>query len=321
MNSKFSTTLSTRIYYTIKPAIPRYLQLMIRRKIVLFKREQNRNVWPIDESASSLPNCWKGWREKKKFALVLMHDVDTQFGHDKCRYLMDLEEKLGFRSTFNFVAERYKISKKLFDEIRLRGFGIGVHGLKHDGKLFSNKKIFLKRAKKINKYLSEWGTCGFSAPSMLRNLHWMQDLNIEYATSTFDTDPFEPQPDGVKRIFPFWVQTDASKHGYIEIPYTMPQDFTLFIIMKEKNTDVWKNKLNWIADKRGMVLLNTHPDYMNYGSKKNRSEEYNARLYCDFLKWIKTVHCGDYWHALTIEVADYYAEWRVSKYTKLINSC
>ena len=30
-------------------------------------------------------------------------------------------------------------------------------------------------------------------------------LNIAYDASTFDTDPFEPQPDGVNTIFPFWV--------------------------------------------------------------------------------------------------------------------
>jgi hypothetical protein len=40
---------------------------------------------------------------------------------------------------------------------------------------------------------------------MLRNLDWLGDLNIQYDGSTFDTDPFEPQPDGAGTIFPFWV--------------------------------------------------------------------------------------------------------------------
>ena len=40
---------------------------------------------------------------------------------------------------------------------------------------------------------------------MLHNLEWFHDLNVKYDSSTFDTDPFEPQPDGVGTIFPFWV--------------------------------------------------------------------------------------------------------------------
>ena len=31
---------------------------------------------------------------------------------------------------------------------------------------------------------------------MIRNLEWFHRLNIEYDTSTFDTDPFEPEPEG-----------------------------------------------------------------------------------------------------------------------------
>ena len=66
---------------------------------------------------------------------------------------------MGFRSSFNFVPERYgEISLDLLRELKQRGFGIGVHGLKHDGKLFSSKKIFDERAPRINAYLKKWGT-------------------------------------------------------------------------------------------------------------------------------------------------------------------
>ena len=40
---------------------------------------------------------------------------------------------------------------------------------------------------------------------MQHNLQWLHALNAEYDSSTFDTDPFEPEPDGVGTIFPFWV--------------------------------------------------------------------------------------------------------------------
>ena len=40
---------------------------------------------------------------------------------------------------------------------------------------------------------------------MLRNLDWLHDLDVQYDASTFDTDPFEPQPDGRHTMFPFRV--------------------------------------------------------------------------------------------------------------------
>jgi hypothetical protein len=99
---------------------------------------------------------------------------------------------------------------------------------------------------------------------MHHNLEWMHELNIEYDLSTFDTDPFEPQPDGVMTIFPFWVSENGYSKGFVEMPYTLAQDHGLFIILQEQNIDVWKKKVDWIVQKGGMVLLNTHPDYINF---------------------------------------------------------
>jgi peptidoglycan/xylan/chitin deacetylase (PgdA/CDA1 family) len=294
-----------RLFYTLKPIIPRPLQLFVRRRVIQHQRPRCTHVWPIDPAAVQPPPDWRGWPDHKQFALVLSHDVDTQFGHDKCRRLMDLEEELGFRSTFNLVAEKYRISSALLDEIKARGFGLGVHGLKHDGKLFLSRKIFQKRAQRINRYLAEWGTKGFSSPSMHRNLEWMHALNIDYATSTFDTDPFEPQPCGVRTIFPFLVNSGPRNHRYVELPYTLPQDFTLFILMRENTNAIWKTKLNWIARHHGMVLLNTHPDYMNFNGRKHAAEEYSAQLYKSFLAWIGQNHTDQHWHALPAEVALY----------------
>ena len=85
---------------------------------------------------------------------MLSHDVDTLKGYNNVLKLADIEEGLGFRSSFNFVPERYGVvSLDLLAELKQRGFDIGVHGLKHDGKLFSSKKIFDERVPQINAYL------------------------------------------------------------------------------------------------------------------------------------------------------------------------
>jgi peptidoglycan/xylan/chitin deacetylase (PgdA/CDA1 family) len=237
-----------------------------------------------------------------------MHDIETELGHSKCRHLMQLEEEMGFRSSFNFVPERYSVSPELRQDLVKRGFEVGVHGLKHDGKLFLSRKKFCQQAIRINQYLKEWRSVGFVSPSMHRNLDWMHELNIEYDASTFDTDPFEPQPDGMGTIFPFLVHGGNGQKRYVELPYTLPQDFTLFVMMKEKNIDIWKKKLDWIVKKGGMALLITHPDYMNGHKTKPTIQEYSIGFYKELLEYVNRKYAGQYWHPLPKEIARFWKE-------------
>lgn len=298
--------LANRVFYTVKPFLPRSLQIFLRRRLFNYRLRVNQSVWPIDESAATPPEGWKGWPDGKKFALVLSHDVDTQRGHDNVMRLAELEMSLGFRSSFNFVPERYNLSRRLIDEVKAMGFEVCVHGLKHDGKLFWNKKIFSERAVKINEYMKDWGATGFTSPSMHHKLEWMNILNIEHATSTFDTDPFEPEPDGCGTIFPYWVSCGMGCRGYVELPYTLPQDFTLFVLKKEKDNLIWKNKLDWIVEKEGMALFNSHTDYMAFNSEENGSELYSVSLYSDFLEYINRTYPDIVWKALPKEVNAHY---------------
>ncbi len=275
--------------------------------MVLRKRSLCKDIWPIDEKARKQPDGWSGWPGQKQFALVLTHDVDTVKGHERCHNLIRLEEDLGFRSSFNFVPERYEVNSGLRNHLTESGFEVGVHGLNHDGKLFQSKKIFQDRSYRINQYLKEWKAVGFRSPAMHHNLDWIHDLNIEYDASTFDTDPFEPQSDGVETIFPFWVSGNSAQNGYVELPYTLTQDFTLFVLMKERSIDVWKEKLDWIVRNGGMALVNTHPDYINFNGKKSSIEEYPAEYYEEFLTYIKSKFAGRYWHVLPKDIAQFWS--------------
>jgi peptidoglycan/xylan/chitin deacetylase (PgdA/CDA1 family) len=293
-------------YYRIKPLIPRNLQLLLRRSLVAWTRKWYADTWPIDNEASRKPENWSGWPDNKQFALVLTHDVDTAKGQDKCLRLLELEKERSFCSSFNFVPRRYNVSPELRQTLVDEGFEVGVHGLYHDGKYFESREIFCRRANLINGYLKDWGAVGFRSPSMLHNLDWIGDLDIEYDASTFDTDPFEPQSDGVRSIFPFHVEYANGRGKYVELPYTLPQDFTVFVLMKEKNIDIWKKKLDWICEKGGMALINTHPDYMNFNGTKLAREEYPARLYAEFLEYAASRYKGRYWHALPKDVARFF---------------
>ena len=292
-------------YYLAKPLLPRSFQIAMRRKLSRYKRARVSHVWPILESAFNKPDGWLGWPQGKRFALILTHDVDTAKGQTRCIELMNMEKKLGFVSSFNFVPERYKVDPLLREKLVLEGFEVGVHGLNHDGKLYQSREIFRQRAQKINAYIKEWGAVGFRSPSMHHNLEWLKDLDVEYDASTFDTDPFEPQSTGVGTIFPFIVNR-SSKIGYVEMPYTLPQDFTLFVLLLEKTIDIWKKKLDWIVKHGGMALLNTHPDYMVFEGRPGM-EEYPAGYYRDFLVYVKENYSGDFWHVLPKDLARF---WR-----------
>ncbi len=300
------SSLINKVFYGLKPLIPRSIQLYLRRRLINLKMSKYESVWPILEEAGAKPFGFQGWPESKKFAVVLTHDVELIGGLNKVKKLLDVEKKLGFVSSFNFVPERYSVDPELRSYIRSQGFEVGVHGLYHDGKLFQSKKTFDTRVPQINRYLKEWQAVGFRSPAMHHNLDWIGDLDVKYDLSTFDTDPFEPQSDGVKTIFPFWVGT--AEKGYVELPYTLSQDFTPYVLMKETTIDIWKKKVDWIVSKGGMVLVNVHPDYLSFDGNKPGMEEFPVEMYQDLLLYIQTRFKDQYWHSLPKEMAQYWKE-------------
>jgi glycosyltransferase involved in cell wall biosynthesis len=109
----------------------------------------------------------------------------------------------------------------------------------------------------------------------------------------------------VGTIFPFWVP-GPNDSGYVELPYTLVQDFNLFVVLQEPNIDIWKRKLDWVAQRGGMALLNTHPDYMCFDGGKPDRDEYPAGYYEEFLRYAQEKYAGEFWSANPRDVARYY---------------
>ena len=326
----------------------------MRRRLASRLREKVGNIWPILPGSEQPPDGWPGWPGGKKFAFVLTHDVESTVGLEKCRQLMELDMEFGFRSSFNFVPEGdYRVSREFREELAQNGFEVGIHDLRHDGRLYQSERGFKRNASRINQYLADWGSVGFRSAFMLHKLEWLHELNIDYDASTFDTDPFEPQPEGRHTIFPFWVPAPAAQRsdppedgfavakirdqksdgqmtedgapivrhstfdirnrngsadGYVELPYTLPQDSTLFVLLGERTPEIWLRKLDWIAEHGGMVLVDTHPDYMDFGSSPCRKTRYSSSIYEDFLAEVRSRYGETYWNALPREVAVYVKE-------------
>ena len=137
---------SNRLYYRLKPYLPWWLRMNMRRILAGRQRRIYKDTWPISETAGQAPEGWQGWPDGKKFALVLTHDVEGSRGLEKCRQLMELEKKLGFRSSFNFVPEGdYRVSREQREELEkmVLRWECMISGT--TGNFIGNGKGFLKK--------------------------------------------------------------------------------------------------------------------------------------------------------------------------------
>ena len=301
-------SFARKMYYRVKPVLPRRFTRGLRRLQRSAAAGDSPLGWPVESRYaqflwSAIGGLLAGtkrqsvpfihfWPAGHKFAFVLTHDVETAEGQEHVQVLADLEMDYGFRSSFNFVPERYRLDHELINALRARGFEVGVHGLKHDGKLFSSRAEFMRRATRINQYLKDLDAVGFRAPFMHRQPEWMQALDIEYDLSFFDTDPYEPIPGGTMSIWPFEIGR------FVELPYTLVQDYTLTAVLGETTPRIWLEKVDFIETYWGLALVNSHPDYLK--------DPANWRLYEQFLQAMRR-RAGPYWHALPREVARW---WR-----------
>jgi hypothetical protein len=234
------------------------------------------------------------WPEGHRYAFVLTHDVESGIGQSRVRALADIDASYGFRSSFNFVAERYPLDLDLLADLRRQGFEVGLHGVRHDGRLFQSHGEFNRQANRINQHLKTLGVAGFRAPCTHRQPEWMQALDVEYDLSFFDTDPFEPIPGGTMSLWPFEIGR------FVELPYTLVQDYTLTSVLKESAPWLWLHKVDFIERHCGMALVNVHPDYLADGTTE--------RVYTTFLKAMSAR--SGYWNALPQTVAQW---WRARR--------
>jgi glycosyltransferase involved in cell wall biosynthesis/peptidoglycan/xylan/chitin deacetylase (PgdA/CDA1 family) len=282
-----------RNFYNLRPMIPgpvrRWAQSQRNRKLTM---SQDWYIPPglaeeIRKLESPLPSIWPNAAE---FALVVTHDVEEQRGFDHMLAIASMEERLGLRSCWNIVPFKYTVDFGLLRELQQRGHEVAIHGYNHDGRLFSGKGIFDSRIAAINQVATDWGAKGFRAPMVHRNLSWMQALMVDYDCSCFDVDPFQAMPGGVSGIWPFQVGK------LVELPYTLPQDHTLFVTLKENSTRIWQDKLKFIRQHHGMALMLTHPDYLLSGNL--------LQLYEEFL--VHALSQGPTWHVLPKDMANWF---------------
>jgi hypothetical protein len=84
----------------------------------------------------------------------------------------------------------------------------------------------------------------------------MPRLGFDYDSSYPDTDPYEPMPGGCCSWLPFF------NGDTVELPVTLAQDHTAFVLLGEQDERLWREKADVLAARGGIACLITHPDYM-----------------------------------------------------------
>jgi peptidoglycan/xylan/chitin deacetylase (PgdA/CDA1 family) len=300
------------LFYRVKPLIPRRAQMRARR--TLARRQRSRHEtggrfprWPIEplmvqqrdtllrervrRAGSGRVPVLGAWPGGHRFAWTLTHDVEGARGLAAADRLLEIERRYSAVSAWFLVAEDYPIAPEAMDAIRAAGCEIGLHGLHHDGSLFQSRRHFERQLPRIQHHLREWGAVGFRSPSTHRNAAWMPELGAEYDSSFPDTHPFDAQPGGCCSIVPYFLG------DMVELPITLPQDHTLFELLREGDIDLWRRKVAYIARCGGLVNVLVHPDYA--------LEPERLAHYDELLSLLRGLEGG--WHALPRDVARW---WR-----------
>jgi hypothetical protein len=195
----------------------------------------------------------------------------------------------------------------LLDEIRARGFEICVHDLNHDGRLFSDHAQFLNRAKRIRQYQVEFGAKGFRSAVLYRNADWFGALDFSYDMSIPNVAHLDPQRGGCCTVFPFLIG------NIVELPVTTTQDYSLFHILGDYSTRLWREQISIIRAKHGLMSFIIHPDYI--------IREKARKIYTELLLYLAELRAkGETWIALPMEVA---AWWRMRNQMEIVgeNGC
>jgi hypothetical protein len=133
---------------------------------------------------------------------------------------------------------------------------VNLHDLNHDGLLFADRREFLNRARRINAYAREFNCQGFRSGAMYREQSWFDAFEFSYDMSVPNAAHLEPQRGGCCTVMPYFVG------NILELPLTTSQDYTLFHILNDYTTQVWRRQIDLILRKHGLISVITHPDYL-----------------------------------------------------------
>jgi hypothetical protein len=262
-----------RLYYLLRP----FMRVGVRKHLQKARLRGWQKIsfprWPVDATVdelmasamtlvlkatrqSKIPFIWF-WPDGASACAIVTHDVEGPTGLDFCDALMDVDDSYGMKSAFQLVPEGHEQAwLRTAARLRDRGFEVNLHDLNHDGRLFADRKEFLQRAERINRYAREFRCEGFRSAVMYRDQSWFDAFEFRYDMSVPSAAHLEPQRGGCCTVMPYFVG------DILELPLTTAQDYTLFHILDDYSTTLWKAQIDLIRRRHGLISVIAHPDYL-----------------------------------------------------------
>ena len=189
---------------------------------------------------------------------MMTHDVEGEAGIDFCDELMDIDDSFGIKSAFQLIPEgREEQWRRTAAQLRARGFEVNLHDLNHDGRLFADKDAFLQPRQAHQR---------LRAGIRLRRVPLRRDVpraglvrapsSSAYDMSVPNAAHLEPQRGGCCTVMPYFVG------NILELPLTTIQDYSLFHILDDYSTTLWKEQIRLISEHHGLISVIAHPDYL-----------------------------------------------------------
>jgi hypothetical protein len=308
------------IYYWLRPLTNQSVRKQIQRFHARNWQKVTFPRWPLDTTVESIceallllsleakgvervPFVWF-WPRGARGCVLMTHDVETAAGRDFCRELLDIDDSLGVKASFQIVPEeRYAVPAEFLDTIRDRGCEIVVQDLNHDGKLFDDKQEFLRRIALIHRYAAEYGARGFRAAVLYRKPEWYDALQLSFDMSMPNVAHLDPQPGGCCTVMPYFIG------DILELPLTTVQDYTLFHLLNERSIDLWKAQVRMILAKNGLASFIIHPDYVVNPDTRS--------VYESLLRYLQNLgRQTPLWFALPSEIDSW---WRARSQMSVVN--
>jgi len=317
-----SAALVRDIYYFFRPLLPIAVRKHIQRLSLSGWRRIPFPRWPVDVTVetlmkraagfvlerggvSEIPFVWF-WPEGAPACAMMTHDVEGVGGARACEDLMDLDDRFGIRSAFQVVPDPPWSSKvetrKTVDALRARGFEVNVHDLIHDGNLFRNRDLFLRRAADINARGREFGSRGFRSGALYRRQDWFGALDARYDMSVPNVAHLEPQRGGCCTVMPYFI------NGVLELPLTTSEDYTLFHVLGDCSIGLWRQQIDLVLAENGLVSFIAHPDYL--------AEACARDAYTELVRLLVQLRAERHvWIALPSEIDEW---WRQRRQMRLV---
>ncbi len=328
LNGTDAKALVRRAYYFVRPLLSTNVRKIAQRRALAGWDSIPQPQWPVDTTVEEIhrqalasamvangvtrvPVIWY-WPEGYNGAVIMTHDVEEAAGLAFSPEMARLDQSFGFPSSFQIVPEvRYDIDGLVLDKIRDLDCEIGLHGLNHDGRLFSSYDVFSKRQPKIADYARRFDAVGFRSPVMYRNPEWISELDISYDMSFPNVGHLDPQLGGCCTVFPYFLG------DVVELPTTCTQDYSLFNILNRFDLDLWITQLEIIEAEHGLANFIVHPDYVTDGkgleAYKALLAELDRRCTEKNLWKAAPADLADWWRKRNnLELEEIDGEWRIT---------